>query len=301
MNALLRCFGFALGFVMSVASHAQEVVPREVYFPSRDLTVKAEPVRLSGLWFAPRNAGGPVSAVIALHGCGGLWSSRASSAGQMSQRHAQMAQMLVRQGYAVLMLDSFSTRDRPRGICTEKIGARAITQTNRRRDVLAALDWVAAQPGVAKGKVGLLGWSHGGGTVLAATDATHIEVMQFVGQGGTKPAVAIAFYPGCTGAVAKDYRALVPAQIHIGEKDDWTPPAPCVALGERLRAQTPALETFLYADSYHDFDSPNSRQRVRRDVPNGATPGEGVTIGSNPAARELAYQRVTQFLAQHLR
>ena len=290
----LFCFG------LGTQAWAQEVV----HFESRDLTASGAPVRLSGLWFAPRDPARQVGAMIGLHGCGGLWSSSASStesARQMSQRHAQMAALLVREGYAVLMLDSFTTRDRPRGICAEKIGQRSITQTNRRRDLLAALDWVAARPGVARSKIGVLGWSHGGSAVLAGSDAAHAEVAQFVAQGGAKPAVAVAFYPGCSAAVKDGYRPVAPTQIHIGEKDDWTPPGPCVALSERLRTQMPGLETFLYADSYHDFDSPNTSLRVRSEVPNGINPGKGVTVGSNPVARELAYRRVTQFLAQHLR
>ena len=82
----------------------------------------------------------------------------------------------------------------------------------------------------------------------------------------------------------------------LGEKDDWTPPAPCVDLGKAVDA-----EVNLYADSYHDFDSPVGEVRLRLDVPNGVNPGQGVHAGPNPAAREQAYARLRELLAQTFR
>ena len=55
-----------------------------------------------------------------------------------------MADLLGAQGYAVVFPDSLN----PRGVaqlCTQKIGTRSINQTERRRDTLATLNWVAAQ------------------------------------------------------------------------------------------------------------------------------------------------------------
>jgi dienelactone hydrolase len=77
----------------------------------------------------------------------------------------------------------------------------------------------------------------------------------------------------------------------LGEKDDWAPPAPCIALGEAVGA-----EVNVYADSYHDFDNPAGRLQVRRDVPNGVHPGQGVQVGPNPVAREAAYARLREVL-----
>jgi len=39
---------------------------------------------------------------------------------------------------------------------------------------------------------------------------------------------------------------------------------------------------------------------VRKDVPNGVRPGEGVTVGSNPAARKMAYAEMLEFLRQRV-
>jgi dienelactone hydrolase len=81
----------------------------------------------------------------------------------------------------------------------------------------------------------------------------------------------------------------------LGEKDDWTPPEPCVALGKAVGA-----EVNVYADSYHDFDNPVGQVRLRKDVPNGVNPGQGVHVGPNPVARQQAYSRLREILAKAL-
>jgi len=52
----------------------------------------------------------------------------------------------------------------------------------------------------------------------------------------------------------------------------------------------------VFADSYHDFDNPVGSVKLRRDVPNGVNPGQGVHAGANPAAREKAYARLLEVL-----
>lgn len=228
----------------------------------------------------------PRGTVVALHGCGGLYSTAASRQGLFNARHQAMADMLVEQGYAAVFPDSLTSRGETE-ICTQKIGTRRITGTERRADTLGTLAWVAAQPWALASRIALLGWSHGGSAVLSATDATRSEVSSQP----VRPAVAIAFYPGCSDELKRGYKAAAPLVLMLGEKDDWTPAAPCVALGKAAGA-----EVNVYADSFHDFDNPLGQVRLRRDVPNGANPGQGVHAGPNPAAREQAYARVRELL-----
>jgi dienelactone hydrolase len=228
--------------------------------------------------------------VIAFHGCGGLYATIGSRKGQLNARHQAMADLLVAEGYNVVFPDSLS----PRGeieLCTQKIGNRKVTQTERRADALGALAWVAAQPWAQPGHIALLGWSHGGSAVLAATDSSRLEV-----RGQTvKPAIAVAFYPGCAASLKSGYKPSVPLVLMLGEKDDWTPPGPCIALGQAVGA-----EVNVYLDSYHDFDNPVGQVRVRHDVPNGVNPGQGVHVGPNPAAREKAYGQLKGLLGKAL-
>lgn len=202
--------------------------------------------------------------VIALHGCGGLYATAGSRKGQLNARHQAMADLLVSEGYNAVFPDSLT----PRGeieLCTQKIGNRKIDQTERRADVLGTLAWVATQPWAQPNRIALLGWSHGGSAVLSSTDATRSDVRNLA----VKPAIAVAFYPGCAAATKSGYKPSAPLVLMLGEKDDWTPPAPCIALGKEVGA-----EVNLYADSYHDFDNPVGEVRLRKDVPNGVNPGQ---------------------------
>ena len=229
--------------------------------------------------------------VIALHGCGGLYAATGARKGQLNARHQAMADLLVAEGYSAVFPDSFSPRGETE-LCTQKIGSRKIDQTQRRADLLGSLVWVAAQPWAQPNRIALLGWSHGGSAVLAATDASRSDVR---GQ-AVKPAIAVAFYPGCAAAAKAGYQPSAPLVLMLGEKDDWTPPAPCIALGTAVGA-----EVNVYADSHHDFDNPTGTVRLRKDVPNGINPGEGVHAGPNPVARQQAYARLTLLLAKALK
>lgn len=270
-------FGFSLPVAAQIAN-----------FNSLDGT------QIKALVFHPAtSASGQASrgTVVALHGCGGLYATTGSRKGQLNARHQAMADLLVAEGYNVVFPDSLTPRGEAE-LCTQKIGTRKIDQTERRADVLGTLAWVAMQPWAQPGRIALLGWSHGGSTVLSSTDASRADVR---GQ-SVKPAVATAFYPGCAAALKSGYKPSAPLVLMLGEKDDWTPPGPCVALGQAVGA-----EVNLYADSYHDFDNPVGQVRVRHDVPNGVNPGQGVHVGANPVARERAYLRLKGVLGKALR
>ena len=79
---------------------------------------------------------------------------------------------------------------------------------------------------VDAGRVAILGWSHGGSTVLSANNRQNKEVAAHP----VKPRAAVAFYPGCSPYLkSRDgYRPGAPLLLLIGAKDDWTPAKPCV-------------------------------------------------------------------------
>ena len=237
--------------------------------------------------FVPAEQPRPV--VLALHGCGGLYATQGSRRGQLNARHDGMAQLLMAQGYSVLFPDSFSTRGES-SLCTQKIRDRKIRSTHRRDDVTGALSWLARQPWVDAQKIALLGWSHGGSAVLAATDANDTVVSTRPVQ----PSLAIAFYPGCRDALKAGYRPSASLLMLLGELDDWTPAAPCVDLAKRVQARA-----VVFPDSHHDFDNPVGTVKLRADVPNGEHPGKGVHAGRNPVTGPQAWQMVVETLALH--
>jgi dienelactone hydrolase len=226
-------------------------------------------------------------AIVALHGCGGLYATLGPRQGQPNARHDGMARLLNQQGYSVLFPDSFSTRGQA-SICTQKIRDRQIRQAQRRDDVTGALTWLANQPWVDAEKMAVIGWSHGGSAVLAAVDAND----PMVSARPVQPSLAIAFYPGCSEALRSHYRPIAPLHLLLAELDDWTPAAPCIELARRVNAQVE-----LFPDSHHDFDSPVGAVKHRPEVPNGANPGKGVHAGRNPVTGPQAWQRVVDYLA----
>jgi dienelactone hydrolase len=237
---------------------------------------------LRGWWFEAAGKNAPT--VIALHGCGGLYGKN----GALNARHTAMAQYLQQNGYAVLYPDSLTDRGF-KTLCTIKFEERTFKQKDRVPDVAAAVRWIATNTQASR--ILLLGWSHGGGVTLAAMDArTQLPEL-------AKIEKAVAFYPGCTSYAKRgDYTPRAPLLIQIGADDDWTPAAPCQALGGQ--GQPPrTIRTVVYPGAVHDFDTPNQPVRRRMDVPNGVTPGKGVLTGSNREAREAAYAEMLRFFA----
>jgi dienelactone hydrolase len=278
----LLAAGFAALLVTAPAANAEQV---EIPAP--------EGTMLVAHWL-PHPAGGMSPAVVALHGCGGLYNAAGNA---FDARYPEYAERLHRAGYHVLLPDSFGSRGSG-GICAIPAGQRTITVEMRRGDAIAAVDWLARQPTVDPQRIVLLGWSHGASTLLTALNAARPEYARNV-------AAAVAFYPGCSGLrngalTNEPFRLQAPLLMLLGEKDDWTPPGRCLELAERVRQAQPGvdLEVHVYPDSYHGFDS-SRPVRFRAGIPNG-TNRNGVHQGGNPEARDAALRELDAFLASRV-
>lgn len=274
--------GWALWAAAHAALAATPVAPVPVRVDSLQATGAEDATRLRAWWY-PVVAARPAPAVVLLHGCGGMLNAR----GEPSAKTREYADLLNGQGWQVLALDSLTARGE-KELCTQRIGTRKITQTERRRDALGALQWLSAQPQVDASRLALLGWSNGGSTVLAANNRTHPLVEGFT----VRPRLAVAFYPGCETDLKRGYRPASDTLLLVGLADDWTPAAPCQQLE---RADPPWVKVQAYEGAYHGFDG-KSPVRLRTDVPNGVRPGAGVHVGGNPAARQAAQQALVQAL-----
>ena len=261
-----------------------------VSFPSLDHDDNGAPLQVQALLLLPDGpmpAGG-YPAIVALHGCSGMYSIAKGREDHLADRLAVRAELFLNDGYAVLFPDSFRSRGRNE-VCTIKLGENPIVPMRRR-----LVDRVA-----------LVGWSHGGSTALATVNLRDRDVAAFRDKAGAPPffRAAVAFYPGCTASLrAGDrWQPAVPTRIHIGDSDDWTPAKPCVELGEAMAARGEPLKVIVYPNAHHGFDAPDGVIVHRTDVPNGVNPGQGVHVGSNPAAREKANAKVRTFLNDRLR
>ncbi|UXY17067.1 dienelactone hydrolase family protein [Chitiniphilus purpureus] len=272
MTPFVRASWFGLLLVFALPAWAESV---SLAGPGR--------VRLRAEYLPPKEGSFGAPAVVLLHGCEGMWQR-----GRLGERYAHMAGLFQELGYAVLIPDSFG----PRGVreqCRVPPARQRVSASRRADDAQWAVAWLRQQPAVDAGRIGTIGWSHGGTAALKLA-GRQTEGLQ----------VAAAFYPNCTPLLRqlRRFQARVPSLILMGESDDWSLIAPCRKLAERDERNQ--LHLVGYPLTYQDFDVPGSELRVRRDVPDGQYPGQGVTLGANPEAAADAYRRLFKWFARTL-
>ena len=242
----------------------------------------------------------PRPALVMMHGCSGLLNSK----GSMIGLYRAWMRALVVQGYVALAVDSASSRGFGQ---TRSAGPDRITMwRDRPKDAYAALAYLQAQPFVQTGRIGLMGWSQGGGVVLLAINDKSIG----------RPAglardfrAAVSFYPGACSEKwqSKPYTQVEPASwtTHVpllvlsGEADTWTPFAPCEAFITAAKARGNPIEFKNYPSAGHAFDAPNlprTELLAYRSSGDGPIP----VMETNREARADAFPRVLEFLKRHL-
>ncbi|MDX2157387.1 MAG: dienelactone hydrolase family protein [Hyphomicrobiaceae bacterium] len=267
---------------------AQDIAAEPIFVPPPppgyfgvDLAVPGRRAGTIKAYFRRPPGLGPAPAVVGLHGCGGLFTDR----GTMAARELEWAERFVAAGYGVLFADSFSARGY-REICGLTGDQRPIRPVHRALDAEAALRWLSKQSFVDANRLALIGWSHGGSTVLHAVDKS-------VRAGAPPIRAAIAFYPGCSTFPERvGWAPRAPLTILIGSDDDWTPPAPCREIAGR-----PNVRLIEYPGAVHGFDAASSPRRTLTGVGISATGTGEVQIGTDPLARAAAFDEVGRVLA----
>jgi len=201
----------------------------------------------------------------------------------------------VGRGYAVLIPDSFTTRGWPAGVCTDASRGRTdVGHVHRVRDAYAALAYLRAQPYVDGARVGIMGGSHGGSTVLTTLVADR--------QRGF--AAAVALYPACATRGLRDpygvYKPSAPLLILIGDKDDWTPVEPCRQVADATRKAGQPVAIKIYPGAHHSFDSPYPVRYVAARINASSPTGRGATTGGDPQAWADSIREVVAFFDQYL-
>ena len=277
MSSLLRLAAALTAAALLVSTAASAGGYERVRIP-------AEEGGLDAVLYRPAGPG-PFPAVVALHGCNGLWRSD----GKLSLRHSDWGEQLAEAGLMVVMPDSYGSR---------KLGSQcgvkdATVRPSRERvaDASAARHWLQLRDDVRKDAISLMGWSGGGSAVLAAIRKDRRPADE-------RPdfARAIAFYPSCRmQSESASFSARLPMLILMGDADDWTPPAPCDFLVKSAKARGEKTEIVLYHGALHDFDHPRLEVKERSDIAFSATGTGKATVGTDPAAREDALKRVKAF------
>jgi dienelactone hydrolase len=209
----------------------------------------------------------------------------------------EYASRLTKAGYVVLVVDSFTPRG-VRNMCAPANLQPPVAQA-RPKDAYGTLDFLQGKPFVRPDRIGLVGWSQGGGTVLMT-----IRLHDSQGRSAELPhadfRVAVAFYPGgCSERRLKPgWETTIPLLVLIGEQDVWTPLEPCRTLLEHAIARGSPVALHTYAGAYHTFDAPNVK--VHEEPGYRTSSGIVPIVGTDPAAREDALLRVPTFLGRYL-
>src|SRR5438445_8666356 len=133
--------------VASAADAAPLPAPHQVDIPSGSTTLHAQLYKPDGE--------GPFPTVIALHSCDGL----AGHSEPVLPRYRDWAEQLLKAGNAVLLPDSYGSRELgPQCRIKER---RVHARRERVADVLAARQWLAQQPWAARERISLIGWANG--------------------------------------------------------------------------------------------------------------------------------------------
>jgi dienelactone hydrolase len=239
-----------------------------VKFKSNSKGKDEMPLMLTGILTEPEGDG-PFPAVALLHGCSGLQGSKS--------RSELWSNRLVNWGYVTLQIDSFGPRN-VSSICADYSQILGMSFA-RAQDAYDAKDFLSKLPFVDRNRISLLGWSHGGMTVLTAL------IKKIKPQNRQIPFnSAIAFYPYCDTSLIN---LNAPLLILIGEIDDWTPPKLCSAMMPPEQS-SPEVILKIYHGAYHDFDWEGMDEIY-----------EGHRLLYDPIAAADAIDQVKYFLAKH--
>lgn len=242
---------------------------QSVSFPSVTVGSSQAGPEVKG-WVYKPSGDGPFPAIILAHSCAG------------TNPHTDgWGKLLVSWGYLVLAPDSFGSRG-TKAVCTTP---GVVTPNMRVADIAGALDYLATRPDVVKGKIGIIGHSHGGSTVLRSTQKNF-------GLAQRGLAAGVAYYPGCRPQF--DGGIDVPVLLLAGDKDDWTPADLCRTLVSGLQ-RGGIVDAVYYPNAYHSFDS----KAPDRTVP--GAPGKHHHLAYDTVAAPDAEVRTKAFFEKYLR
>ena len=231
---------------------------------------------------------GPFPAVALFHGCHGV-----------SPSTRQWAEWLRERGYAALVVDSWGAR----GIAD---GCRAdgpdVPSTERFDDAIGALQFLQAQPGVDRGRIGAMGWSNGGVFAMSVINGPSLARARARGVLLPEPGyqASVALYPGGCYSLVRE-AVVKPLLLLIGEVDDWTLAQTCTEMVDAMRARGAPASIVRYPGAYHYFDVEGQAKTFLPGVGNRNLPGgAGATVAYDPAAAADAWRRVEGFLGEHL-
>jgi dienelactone hydrolase len=252
--------------------------PHEVDIPSGSAVLHAQLYKPEG--------NGPFPTVIALHGCGGL----GGHSEPVLPRYRDWAEQLLKSGHAVLLPDSYGSRELgPQCHAGER---RIHARRERVADIMASRHWLEQQPWAAHNRISLMGWANGASALLWA-------VRPQLSLRGGEPDFrsAVAFYPDCRISAGLGWSTRIPTLLLIGAKDDISSPPACRQMIDGARGRSALTRIMVYPGAYHDFDRANFPLHAIAGTSDVAVPEHG-HLGTDPEARADSQKRVAEWLSR---
>jgi dienelactone hydrolase len=175
-------------------------------------------------------------------------------------------------GYNAILIDSFEFRGYG-NLCNS---GYLVHPSTRAEDFEAVAKWVKTQTW-HKGKVAVIGFSHGASTALNIANNKNILNIDAV----------ISYYPFCGKQNGVSFigeqieNPRIPGQVHLADDDTLTPPYLCGAMKN--------YEVYHYSNATHAFDMPYKDRRFA-----------GILYKYNEEATTISKERVAQFLKKKL-
>ncbi len=259
--------------IMLLAAPARAQNRERVTFASLDPGLRAP---LSASLVRP-SGDGPFPAMVLLHTCGGV-----------GLHEDQWAKWFAEHGYLALGVDSFA----PRGVRNVCAGGDPTMRT-RALDAYGALAYLRGRSDVVPTRVGAIGWSHGGGTVIWTDNAAFLAQLGTRAPAGGPFRAGVALYPAC-----QNFRAVrdttMPLLLLAGSLDDWTPPGSCDDAVRNLAHANGPITYHVYEGATHAWDNSADRGVVHIGT-------HYYTLTYSEAATADAHQRIADFLADALK
>ena len=202
---------------------------------------------------------GPFPVIMMMSGCSGFGPRHTNSSYNIYQKQ------LTEMGFLVVRVDSLNARSQRR--CNNG----RVTKDDQVADVASLAAYLKGLPMIKPDALNLLGWSWGGGAVLAT--AMHLKSIN----------AAIAYFPGCKSLPGKPVR--VPTLVLFGEADDIVSIKDC----EKIFAASSLLTLRTYPGAHHAFGNPKYDPPVHY--------GFG-TLAYHEAAAKAAWAELKKFLVR---
>lgn len=272
----------------------------------------AKGLTLSAKLYVPAlQPGEQIPAMVVLHGCGGMWSNDNVVANKMKTNFNEWATDFTNKKIASLFIDSYTSRLENGQPIVEFCGRTPLNDSlcspayERTYDAYAGLAYLRTLPYIQGSRIGLMGFSHGGSTTMAAlVNTTLVTKSQWTvwyqnktynvpapvarpAQGGFK--TAVAYYPGggffsyfgsVSDATKGKYVNYAPLLILIGKNDDLLPATQVQYDRAKLNGAGTSIELVTYDNANHSFDEK--------------------TTGDDAVAKAAARTKVTSWLTSTL-